>query len=59
MAINYVLRKVLLCLCFGAGCLMGAPITPKEIEELLASTSQTRIEVTITGKDGSNHDEAN
>ncbi len=44
-------RKILLCLVLGAGSMMGVPMDPKQVEELLHAMNQTRVEVTITDKE--------
>jgi hypothetical protein len=41
------LRRLLLFFALGFGALAGVPMDPKEIEELLNTMNQTRIEMTI------------
>ncbi len=41
------LRKLLLCLWLQSAALMGAPMRPDEIEDLLRNAQQARIELSI------------
>lgn len=43
-------RKILLGLVLGMGVLVGSPMLPEEIEELMCSMSQTQIEYVIRGE---------
>jgi hypothetical protein len=44
---NYQLRKVLLCIGLEVAALMGAPMKPDEIEDLLRNSQRARIELSI------------
>ena len=44
---NHKLRKVLLCLGLELAALIGAPVRPDEIEDLLRNSRQARIEFSI------------
>ena len=44
---NRQLRKVLLCLWLQVAALMGAPMRPDEIEDLLRNAQHARIELSI------------
>lgn len=43
-------RKILLGLVLGMGVLVGSPMLPEEIEELMCALSQTQIEYVIRGE---------
>ena len=45
MSVKHKFRKILLIATLGVGSLMGVPMTPEEIEELLYLMSQPKIEV--------------
>lgn|GEM_PF-2106956 len=45
------LRKILLIGALAAGSLIGMPMPPEEIEELLCQMNQVRTEIVIKGKD--------
>lgn len=47
MSLKHKLRKPLLITTLGIGSLIGVPMTPQEIEELLAQLSQPKIQVVI------------
>jgi hypothetical protein len=44
------LRRLCLCFVLGFGTLAGIPMDPKEIEELLHTMNQTKVELTIQGQ---------
>jgi hypothetical protein len=44
------LRRLCLFFILGFGALAGVPMDPKEIEELLHTMNQTKVELTIPGK---------
>jgi hypothetical protein len=44
------LRRLLLFFVPGWGSLLGVPMDPKKIEELMDTMNQTRIEITIQGQ---------
>jgi hypothetical protein len=44
---NHRLRKVLLCLGLEVAALMGAPMRPDEIEDLLRNSRQARIDFSV------------
>jgi hypothetical protein len=50
VSIKHKLAKALLCLVLGAGSLLGAPMKPDEIEELL-HMDQAKVEVVINEND--------
>lgn len=50
MSVKHKLRKILFIATLGVGSLMGIPMTPEEIEELLYRMSQTKIEVMVKEK---------
>lgn len=45
------LRKIFLLLVLGTGSLMGVPMEPQRIDELMEAMNQTRVEVTIHKED--------
>ena len=47
MSANKQLRKILLCLGMEAAALLGAPIRPDEVEDLLRSAQRAKVESTI------------
>ena len=47
MSRNQQLRKVLLCLGMEAAALMGAPMRPDEVEELLRNALRAKVESAI------------
>jgi len=47
VSVKHKLRKILLIATLGVGSLMGVPMTPEEIEELLYRMSQPKIEVVV------------
>ena len=47
MSVKHKLRKIMLIVTLGVGSLMGVPMTPEEIEDLLYRMSQTKIEVVV------------
>ena len=47
MSVKYKLRKILLITSLGIGSLLGVPMSPEEIEELLCQLSQPKIEVVV------------
>ncbi len=51
MSFKAKMRKMVLCLVLGAGSMMGMPMDPKQIEELLHAMNQTRVEVTVTDEE--------
>ena len=50
MSVKHKLRKILLITSLGIGSLLGVPMSPEEIEELLCQLSQPKIEV-VVGKE--------
>ena len=47
MSVKHKVRKILLIATLGVGSLMGVPMTPEEIEELLYLMNQPKIEVAV------------
>ena len=47
MSIRNILRKVLLCFMLGGRSILGIGMSHEQIEELLYSANQTRVEVTV------------
>ena len=47
MSVKHKLRKILLIATLGVGSLMGVPMTPEQIEELLYLMNQPKIEVVV------------
>jgi len=47
MSMKHKLRKLLLITTLGIGSLIGVPMSPQEIEELLAQLSQPKIQVVV------------
>ncbi len=47
MSVKHKLRKILLVTSLGIGSLLGVPMSPEEIEELLCQLSQPKIEVVV------------
>lgn len=58
MSIKHVLRTIIVCLPLALGSLMGLPMKPEEIEQLMHDLNQPRIVITIPGEsengDGTN-----
>lgn len=54
MSFGRKLAKVLFCAFLGLSSMSGAPMDPKQIEEVLQIMNQTNIEVVIPEKNGSN-----
>ncbi len=50
MSVRGKLRKVMLCAALGMGSIMGTPMRPEEIEELMWAMNQPRIELTVHKK---------
>ena len=51
---KHKLRKIMLITTLGVGSLMGVPMTPEEIEELLYRMSQPKIEVVVEEENDEN-----
>ena len=51
MSVKDKLRKILLIGALAAGSLMGMPMPPEEIEELLCQMNQVRTEIVIKEED--------
>ena len=51
MSLTGKLRKLILCLVLGGGSIMGVPMRPNEIEELMRAMNQPRVEITIREED--------
>jgi hypothetical protein len=47
MSLKHKLRKILLITSLGIGSLLGVPMSPEEIEELLCQLSQPKIEMVV------------
>jgi hypothetical protein len=47
VSIKHLLRTLLVCLPLGLGSLMGVPMRPEEIEELMHNLNQPKITITI------------
>ena len=45
MSVKHKLRQILLIATLGVGALMGIPMSPEQIEELLCQISRPKIEV--------------
>lgn len=56
MPIKRVLRKILLCMALGCGPILRTQMSREQIEELLYSMNQSRVEVVVPELD--NQDEA-
>ena len=48
MPVHYSLRKILLCTVLQLGALMGAPLLPERIDDLIPATVQTVTEESTT-----------
>src|SRR5882762_5233348 len=55
MSPRNLLRKVFLCIALGGHSIFGVGMSHEKIEELLHAMHQTRIEVTISDDDETNH----
>lgn len=51
MNIGRVLRAVLLGVVLSGGCILGVPMRPEEIEDLMSCVSKPNIEVTVDDKE--------
>jgi hypothetical protein len=49
--VKYKLHKILLIASLGAGLIMGVPMDPEEIEELLYRMDQPKVEIVVKKKD--------
>jgi hypothetical protein len=54
---DHQLRKVLLCVGLEVAALMGAPMRPDEIEDLLRNSQQARIHFSIVREDREDSDD--
>lgn len=54
MSIGRKLAKVLFCAFLGLSSMSGAPMDPKQIEEVLQIMNQTNVEVVMPDESGSN-----
>jgi hypothetical protein len=52
MSIRNILRKVLLRFMLGGRSVLGIGMSREQIEELLYSTNQTKVEVTVSKENG-------
>lgn len=55
MKLRDILRKVFLCIALGGPPVLGAGMSQEKIEELLHAMNQTRVEVTISDDDETQH----